>query len=44
VIATLKKAGGNPRYTEYPEEAHLSWIPADKDPELFAWLFAQKRE
>ena len=44
MVAALKKAGGKPRYTEYPQEAHLSWVPAYKDPELFQWLFAQKRE
>ena len=44
MVAALKKAGGNPRYTEYPNVGHDSWGPAYRDAELFRWLFAQKRE
>jgi predicted peptidase len=43
MIAAIKKEGGDPRYTEYPKEGHASWVPAYRDPELFRWLFAQKR-
>jgi predicted peptidase len=43
MVAALKKAGGNPRYTEYPDVGHDSWVPAYRDPELYSWLFAQKR-
>ena len=44
MIAALEKAGGKPKYTEYPDVGHNSWDPAYKDPELFKWLFAQKKE
>lgn len=44
MVEAIKKAGGNPKYTEYPNEAHASWVPAYKDEEMFKWLFAQKRE
>jgi len=44
MIAALKKAGGDPKYTEYPNEAHASWVPAYEDEEMFAWLFAQARK
>jgi predicted peptidase len=44
MIAALLKAGGNPGYTRYPGEEHASWDPAYRDPELFKWLFAQKRD
>jgi predicted peptidase len=44
MVAALKKAGGSPKYTEYPNEGHASWIPAYKDAELFKWLFAQKKD
>lgn len=44
MIAALKKAGGEPKYTEYPNEGHASWVPAYRDPEMFTWLFAQKRK
>jgi predicted peptidase len=40
----LKKAGGEPKYTEYPGVGHNSWDKAYGDPELYAWLFAQKRK
>lgn len=44
MIAAIKKAGGEPRYTEYPAEAHASWNPAYRDPEMVRWLFDQKRK
>jgi predicted peptidase len=44
MVNALKKAGGNPRYTEYPDVGHDSWVPAYHDAEMFAWLFAQKKE
>jgi predicted peptidase len=44
MVEALKKAGGHPKYTEYPEVGHDSWVRAYKDPEMFAWLFAQKAD
>jgi predicted peptidase len=44
MIAALEKAGGKPKYTEYPDVGHNSWDKAYKDPELFKWLFAQKKD
>jgi predicted peptidase len=44
MIAALEKAGGKPKYTEYPDVGHNSWDPAYRDPELFQWLFAQKKD
>lgn len=43
MIAALKAAGGQPKYTEYPEAGHDSWTATYKNPELYAWLFAQRR-
>jgi predicted peptidase len=43
MIGALKKAGGNPKYTEYPGVGHNSYVNAFKEPELLPWLFAQKR-
>ena len=43
MVAALKKAGGTPKYTEYPGVGHNSWEPASKDPQLLPWLFGQKR-
>jgi predicted peptidase len=44
MIAALKKAGGHPKYTEYPDVGHNSWDNAYRDPDLFRWLFAQKKD
>jgi predicted peptidase len=44
MVDALKKAGGKPKYTDYPEVGHDSWVPAYKDAEMMGWLFAQKRE
>jgi predicted peptidase len=44
MIAELKKHGGKPIYTEYPGIKHNSWTKAYSEPDLFDWLFAQRRE
>ncbi|MEQ8762898.1 MAG: prolyl oligopeptidase family serine peptidase [Planctomycetota bacterium] len=44
MIAAIRKAGGEPLYTEFPEEGHSSWKPAYQDPDrAIGWMFAQKR-
>ncbi|MES2371418.1 MAG: prolyl oligopeptidase family serine peptidase [Bacteroidota bacterium] len=43
MIAAIKKAGGHPLYTEYPDKAHNPWDKARFTPGLYDWLFAQKR-
>lgn len=43
MIAAIKAAGGQPKYTEYPGVGHDSWTATYRDPELYQWLFAQKR-
>jgi len=44
VVEELKRAGGTPRYTEYPETNHNSWTKAYREPEMIKWLFDQSRE
>ncbi len=44
MIAAIKKAGGNPQYTELPGVGHDSWTPAYSDTSdkgLLAWMFEQ---
>jgi len=41
-VASLKHAGGNPKYTEYPGIGHAAWGVAFSEPALVAWLFAQR--
>jgi len=43
MIAALKKAGGQPRYSEYKGVGHNSWERAFKEPDFSSWLFAQRR-
>lgn len=41
LIASLKKAGSKPMYTEYKGVKHNSWIKAYAEPELLDWLFSK---
>ncbi len=43
MVAALKQAGGNPRYTEYPKVGHVSWDRAYAEPELWSWLREQRK-
>jgi predicted peptidase len=43
MIAALKAAGAEPRYTEIAKGGHGVWVPALASAELHAWLFAQRR-
>jgi predicted peptidase len=42
-IAALRKAGGQPLYTEYAGVDHNVWEWAYTEPELVNWVFAQRR-
>lgn len=42
MVTALKRAGGNPKYTEYKGVRHDSWTKAYAEPDLPAWLFSQK--
>lgn len=44
IVEALKAAGGNPKYTEYPNVGHDSWNGAYKDRDMYDWLFAQRRK
>jgi predicted peptidase len=43
MVAALRDAGADVRYTEYPEAGHACWDQAYGDPELWKWLLARKR-
>jgi len=43
MIAAVKQAGGNPRYTEYPGVGHEVWLRAFQETGLVEWLFAQHK-
>ena len=43
MVEAIKKAGGNPRYTEFPETGHNVWPNIAQTPGLLDWLFEQRR-
>lgn len=43
MVETLKKNGGNPKFTVYPEAQHDSWTETYDNPEFYEWLLQQKR-
>lgn len=43
MFEALKKHGGSPRYTLYPEAGHDAWTETYNNPEFYTWLLAQKR-
>ena len=42
MIAALKAAGAEPRYTEYPGVGHSSWPQAYATTEMWEWMFDQR--
>ena len=44
MVEAIKKAGGEPKYTEYPGVAHDSWTQAYATDELYEWLLKQKKK
>lgn len=44
MLESLRKAGGHPRYTEYPSLGHVIGPASFADGGLLPWLFAQKRD
>lgn len=42
MVAAMKTAGGEPKYTEYPGVGHNSWDNTYADDAVYEWLFAQK--
>ncbi len=43
MVKNLKAAGGNVRFTVYPEAGHDSWTETYQNPEFYEWLLGQKR-
>jgi len=39
VVEAIKAAGGDPKFTLYPNDGHNSWDDAFAEPELLPWLF-----
>ncbi len=43
MVQAVKAAGGNVKFTIYPEAGHDSWTESYNNPEFYTWLLAQKR-
>lgn len=43
MVEALKAAGGDPKFTVYPDAGHDSWTATYDNPEFYAWLLAQGR-
>ena len=43
MVDALKKAGGNVKFTVYPDAGHDSWTAAYNNPELFDWFLKHRR-
>jgi predicted peptidase len=44
MIDAIKKAGGNPKYTEYAGVGHNSWVKAYDTDELYEWMLKQVKK
>lgn len=44
MVNSLKSAGGNVRFTAYPEAGHDSWTETYQNPEFYVWLLGQKKK
>jgi predicted peptidase len=44
MIAALRKAGGEPKVTYFPDEGHVCWPQVYDNIEVIRWLFAQRRK
>lgn len=44
MVDAMKKNGGEPKFTIYPEAGHDSWTETYNNPEFYEWLLAQKRD
>jgi len=43
MIAAVRAAGGDPKYSELPGVGHDSWTPAYRDPAVLDWMFQQAK-
>lgn len=43
MVEAIKEAGGNPKFSLYPDAGHNSWDSAFAEPDLLPWLFSNKK-
>jgi predicted peptidase len=43
MVDAIKSAGGDPKFTIYPDAGHDSWTETYNNPEFYQWLLSQAR-
>lgn len=43
MVEAVRKAGGKPKYLEYPGVGHDSWSATYANPDVWKWLFGQRK-
>lgn len=43
MVQAVRRCGGTPRLTIYPDTGHASWVPAYDDATLYQWLLEHRR-
>lgn len=43
MVVALKKKGGDPKFTIYPDAGHDAWTQTYANPQVYEWLLQQKR-
>ena len=43
IIMSLRRAGGNPKYTIYESAGHDSWTETYENPELYEWFLSHRK-
>ena len=44
MVDALKRRGGKPKFTIYPEANHDSWTKSYDNPKLYEWFLSHKTE
>ena len=44
MVDAIKAAGGDPKFTVYPEADHDSWTATYDNPEFYEWLFRRRNQ
>jgi predicted peptidase len=44
MVKALTEAGAHPGFTQYPEVGHFSWLGAYTDPQMYEWMFRQRKK
>ena len=43
MVEAVRRAGGAPQLTVYPENGHDAWTDTYQNPDVFAWLLTKQK-